>query len=74
MTAAPFIDAPVSALRRALDDRKISSVELATLFLDRIAALDASLNAFVTVDRDSALAAAHAADARIAAGEIGGVV
>ncbi|GHU30320.1 glutamyl-tRNA(Gln) amidotransferase subunit A [Betaproteobacteria bacterium] len=71
MTAAPFIDAPVSALRRALDDKKISSVELVTLFLDRIAALDTSINAFITVDRDGALAAARAADARIAAGTAG---
>jgi aspartyl-tRNA(Asn)/glutamyl-tRNA(Gln) amidotransferase subunit A len=71
MTAAPLINAPVTALRRALDDKEISSVELATLFLDRIAALDPALNAFITVDHEGALEAAREADARIAAGKAG---
>ncbi len=66
-----MINAPLSALRRALDDRQISSVELAELFLDRIDAHNPALNAFITVDRDGALAAARAADARIARGEAG---
>ncbi|CAI07833.1 Glutamyl-tRNA(Gln) amidotransferase subunit A [Aromatoleum aromaticum EbN1] len=66
-----MINASLTELRAALDARKISSVELATLFLDRIERLDASLNAFITVDRDGALEAARAADARIAAGDAG---
>ena len=66
-----MINASLTELRAALDAGKISSVELATLFLDRIERLDASLNAFITVDRDGALEAAHAADARIAAGDAG---
>ncbi|TAH47131.1 MAG: Asp-tRNA(Asn)/Glu-tRNA(Gln) amidotransferase subunit GatA [Betaproteobacteria bacterium] len=66
-----MINASLVELRRALDARQISSVELATLFLNRIAALDPQLNAFITVDRDGALAAARVADARIAAGEGG---
>ena len=66
-----MINAPLSELRRALDAREISAVELATLFLDRIDAANPTLNAFITVDRDGALAAAREADARIAAGTAG---
>jgi aspartyl-tRNA(Asn)/glutamyl-tRNA(Gln) amidotransferase subunit A len=69
MTPAPIFDAPVSALRRALDGKEISSVELASLFLDRIGTFDPGLNAFITVDRERALAEARAADARIARNE-----
>ena len=66
-----MIHASLTQLRTALDSGKTSSVELATLFLDRIERLNGTLNAFITVDRDRALAAARAADARIAAGEAG---
>ncbi|NMG53606.1 Asp-tRNA(Asn)/Glu-tRNA(Gln) amidotransferase subunit GatA [Aromatoleum aromaticum] len=66
-----MINASLTELRAALDAGKISSVELATLFLDRIERLDPALNAFITVDRDGALEAARAADARIAAGDAG---
>ena len=66
-----MIHASLPELRRALDARQISAVELASLFLDRIDALNPALNAFITVDRDGALAAARAADARIAAGQAG---
>jgi aspartyl-tRNA(Asn)/glutamyl-tRNA(Gln) amidotransferase subunit A len=66
-----MIHASLPELRRALDARQISAVELASLFLDRIDALNPELNAFITVDRDGALAAARAADERIAAGSAG---
>ncbi|MDR3086389.1 MAG: Asp-tRNA(Asn)/Glu-tRNA(Gln) amidotransferase subunit GatA [Azoarcus sp.] len=71
MTSAPFSDAPVSVLRRALDTKQISSAELAALFLDRIEALNPALNAFVTVDRERTLTEARAADERIARNEAG---
>ena len=66
-----MIHASLTELRAALDAKQISSVELATLFLDRIAQQNSALNAFITVDRDGALAAARAADERIAAGQAG---
>jgi len=63
-----MINASLTELRAALDAKRVSSVELAELFLDRIERLNPALNAFITVDRAGAMAAARAADARIAAG------
>ncbi len=67
-----MINSSLKELAAALAQKKISSVELATLFLDRIEKLNPALNAFVTLDREKALAAAQAADARrakVSAGE-----
>jgi aspartyl-tRNA(Asn)/glutamyl-tRNA(Gln) amidotransferase subunit A len=66
-----MIHASLTELRAALDAKQISSVELATLFLDRIERLNPALNAFITIDRDGAIQAARAADARIAEGHAG---
>jgi aspartyl-tRNA(Asn)/glutamyl-tRNA(Gln) amidotransferase subunit A len=66
-----MIAASLKQLSQALAARKISSVELATLFLDRIARLNPEINAFVTVDREKSLKMAREADARIAAGTAG---
>ena len=63
-----MIDASLKELGAALAQKSISSVELTTLFLDRIEKLNPSLNAFVTVDRAKALAAARAADQKLGAG------
>ena len=58
----------VARISRGLKDREFSSVELTRCFLDRIATLDHHFNAFITVDEDSALAAAAAADERLSSG------
>ncbi|HQU88395.1 MAG TPA: Asp-tRNA(Asn)/Glu-tRNA(Gln) amidotransferase GatCAB subunit A, partial [Denitromonas sp.] len=50
-----MIEASLKDLAAALRAGTLSSVELTTLFLDRIDALNPSLNAFITVDRDGAL-------------------
>ncbi len=59
-----MINASLKELAAELAARKISSVELTTLFLDRIEQHNPTLNAFITVDREKALAAARDADAR----------
>ncbi len=66
-----MINASLPQLSSALAQRKVSAVELATLFLDRIGRHDAALNAFISVDRERTLAMARAADERIAAGRAG---
>ncbi len=66
-----MIGASLPELSAALAARSISSVELTRLFLDRIAAVDPRLNAFITVDPEKSLAQASAADARIGCGEAG---
>ncbi|MDD2988297.1 MAG: Asp-tRNA(Asn)/Glu-tRNA(Gln) amidotransferase subunit GatA [Zoogloea sp.] len=66
-----MIDSSLKDIAAALRDRKVSAVELATESLARIDAGNPKINAFVTVDRDGALAAARAADERLAAGNGG---
>ena len=63
--------ATLTELSQALAAKKVSSVELATHYLDRIERLNPSLNALITVDRAKTLAEAQAADTRLAAGNAG---
>ena len=63
------MNASLSQLASLLADKKISSVELTQIYLDRIAQLNPALNAFVTLNAELSLADAQAADARIAAGQ-----
>jgi len=63
-----LFNASLRELSAALTAKKVSSVELATLFLDRIDKLNPALNAFVTLDREQTLAQARAADARVPKG------
>jgi aspartyl-tRNA(Asn)/glutamyl-tRNA(Gln) amidotransferase subunit A len=62
-----MFNASLKELVAALAQKQVSSVELTTLFLDRIEKLNPTLNAFVTVDREKALAAARAADRKLGA-------
>ncbi len=55
-------------LAAALAQRKISSVELTQMYLDRMNA-HGDLNAFIDINAEASLAQARAADARIAAGD-----
>ncbi len=64
-----MLNSTVTELAAALAARKVSSVELTRLYLDRIKALNGRLNAFITVDEERSLAQARVADERHARGE-----
>ncbi|MCO1580894.1 Asp-tRNA(Asn)/Glu-tRNA(Gln) amidotransferase subunit GatA [Crossiella sp. SN42] len=52
-----------------IHSREVSAVEVAKAHLDRVAAVDGAVHAFLHVDSEGALAAAEAVDKSIAAGE-----
>ena len=66
-----MLNATLTELSAALAGKKISSVELARLHLDRIHALNGKLNAFITVDEERSLGQARVADERRSKGQGG---
>ena len=62
-------DESITGLAAGLRQRRFSARELTRHYLERIEALDARLNSYITVTAEQALAAADAADARLAAGD-----
>ena len=64
-----MINASIKQLSVQLAAKKVSSVELTQMYLDRIAALNPELNAFITLNPEISLAQAREADKRIAAGQ-----
>ncbi len=58
-----------SEIAAAISAGEVSAAEVAQAHLDRIAAVDVDVNAFLHVDRDGALAAARAVDEKRAAGD-----
>jgi len=68
------LNATLSELSAALQAKKISSVELTQLHLERIDRFDRGLNAFITVDESRALSDAKRADVRRAKGEAGALL
>lgn len=63
-----MINASLKQLSASLAEKKISSVELTQLYLDRIATHNPVLNAYVTVEGHKSLAQAQVADAMLASG------
>ena len=57
-----MLNATLGQLSAALASKQVSSVELTRLYLARIGNLNGKLNAFITVDEESSLAGARAAD------------
>ena len=66
-----MIDSSLVELQAALAAKRVSSVELTRLHLERIRRLNGTLNAFITVDEETSLAQAHRADEQRARGEAG---
>ena len=66
MTALPWMS--VADLARGIATKEVSPVEVVRAHLDRIAALDGGLHAFISVTADAALAAARVAEDELAAG------
>lgn len=62
----------IAQLARAIESRRVTAEAATTQCLDAIADRNPSLNAFITVLADAALAAARQADAEIAAGRYRG--
>jgi aspartyl-tRNA(Asn)/glutamyl-tRNA(Gln) amidotransferase subunit A len=63
-----MFESSLKQLGEALRAKKISSVELTQSYLDRIEQLNTQINAYITLDLETSLAQARAADERIAAG------
>lgn len=64
----------VVELGKLVKAREVSPLELTSAFLERIDTLNTQLNAFVTVDREGALAAARTAEAEINGGQYRGAL
>ncbi len=65
----PLVERSAADLARALSAGETTSVEVTQAFLDRIAAVDGEVHAFLHVDAEGALAAARASDERRAQGD-----
>src|SRR5713226_493417 len=65
---------PLATLAERLQRRELSPVEVTRVYLDRIAALDPQLHAYITVTGEQALADAAAAEREIAAGHLRGAL
>src|SRR5437588_387979 len=64
--------APVTKLSRWIEQRKLTSERLASIYLGRIEQFDSKLRSVITLTRDLALAQAKKADAEISSGKYRG--
>ena len=68
MAESSLHDLTIAEASRLIDQKKLSPVELTRASLDRTAALEPQLNAFITRTPEAAMEAARAAEAEIARG------
>jgi len=68
-TGSGIIASTAAELAGAIASGEISAVEVTRAHLDRIAAVDDTIHAFLYVDGERALARAAAVDAKVAAGD-----
>src|ERR1700684_738408 len=71
MTTEPAL-MTLTSVAQAIAQKKLSSREVTQSCLDRIAQWQPRLNAFMAIEADAALAAADAADAALAKGNVSG--
>jgi aspartyl-tRNA(Asn)/glutamyl-tRNA(Gln) amidotransferase subunit A len=64
----------LTAVARAIADKRVSSREVTQSCLDRIGQWQPKLNAFMAIEAEEALAASNAADAALAKGNVKGVL
>ena len=69
MDAAELASLTIHEARSLLGDREISSVELTRAVLERVAQVEDSVKAFVTITEDLAIERAEQADKRVAKGD-----
>lgn len=69
MASAEILDFDVATLSEKLRAKELSPVEATEAYLDRIAATEEKLHAYITVTADQARAAAKKAEAEISAGK-----
>lgn len=67
-----MIDWTLASVADAIRTRRVSPVEVTRAYLDRIERLDGRIRAFITVDRDGALAQAAALEAEVMRGRLRG--
>ena len=73
MSTEPALMSLVS-VAKAIASKEVSSREVTKTCLDRIAEWQPRLNAFMSIEAESALSAADAADAALAKGKVSGVL
>jgi aspartyl-tRNA(Asn)/glutamyl-tRNA(Gln) amidotransferase subunit A len=69
-----IVFAPIRALAERLRTRRLSSVALTEVYLDRLDKIGPRLNAVITIMRESALKVARSADEEIRSGKYRGVL